>query len=290
MYAVGVITMTVRDYLLLCWMAYLDLPPLYTQLLQRGGRIPVAALADSTLRMDAVDALGCVKLNAPARAAAREMLNSDAVITGYINENDGDGFVAYVIDAGGETVIAMRGSETRSKCVASNVDWVDNVCEPFVGSVQLESIKRLADRFPEGNVTFTGHSKGGHNALAALAVSENPAARAVAFNGQGFGADALDATQRARLRERGVNYVVADDVVGALLMQPARRVFVRQAEGTQAHMPEAYTFDTSGAPLTARRTLKSRAVEAATRIVEKRLGGNARGHINRLCRVALGKS
>ena len=290
MYAAGVMTMTVKDYLLLCWMAYLDLPPLYMALIQRGGRIPVAALADSALRMDDAGVLGCVKLNAAARAAAREMLDSEAVITGYINENDGDGFAAYIIEAGGETVIAMRGSETRSECVASNVDWVDNVCEPFVGSVQLASIKRLADRFPEGNVTFTGHSKGGHNALAALAISENPEARAVAFNGQGFGADALTATQRARLHERGVNYVVADDVVGALLMQPARRVFVRQAEGVQAHMPEAYVFDESGAPLTARRTLKSRAVEAVTRLVEKRLGDGARGSIGRVCRAALGKS
>ncbi len=273
-------------------MAYLDLPPLYIALLQRGGRIPVAALADAALRMDAAGMPGCVKLKAAARAAAREMLSSDAVITGYINENenDGDGFAAYVIEAGGETVIAMRGSETRSECVASNVDWVDNVCEPFVGSVQLESIKRLADRFPKGEVSFTGHSKGGHNALAALAVSENPTARAAAFNAQGFGADSLNATQRARLHERGVNYVVADDVVGALLMQPARRVFVRQAEGTQAHMPEAYTFDASGAPLTARRTLKSRAVEAATRIAENRLGGNARENISRLCRIAIGSA
>lgn len=279
--------MTVKDQLMLSWMAYLDLPPLYASLLQRGGSVPVAALADYTLRMDAAGRLECTQLNAAARGAAREMLGSDGLITGYINENDAGGFAAYTIRLDGIDVVAMRGSERAGACVESNVDWVDNVCEPFSGSVQLDAIRSLAGRFPEGRVIFTGHSKGGHNALLALSVSVNPQATAVSFNGQGFSADALDDAQKLRLEQRGVNYVVADDIVGALMFHPEKRVFVRQMPGTNAHLPEAFMFDTSGAPVPGRRTLRSYAIGAATRIADSRLRGDARSGVRAICRAAL---
>ena len=121
--------MTVRDYLNLCWMAYIDMPPLFVSVLERGGAVPVAALADSVLRMDAAGMLKCVKLNEPAREAARQLLDSEAVVVDYINENTTGGFVAYVVRNGDETLIAMRGSESPGECVDTYVDWVDNVCE-----------------------------------------------------------------------------------------------------------------------------------------------------------------
>lgn len=280
--------MTAKELLNFCWLAYLDMPPLYISIIRRGGSVPVAALADTTLRMEAAGALECVELNDAARRAAREMKLSPAIIIDYINENSSDGFVAYVIRDGGETVIAMRGSERIGPCVDSNVDWVDNVCEPFIGSVQLDSIRRIADEHPAGKLIFTGHSKGGHNALAALAVSINPEATASAFNGQGFAENALTPAQRERLARRGVNYVVADDVIGALLDHPERRVYVRQVPGTNAHLPEAFTFNADGNPVPARRTLRSRAAEAASRIADRRLDGGARLSVSAICRAALG--
>ncbi|MBQ4088507.1 MAG: DUF2974 domain-containing protein [Clostridia bacterium] len=279
--------MTVRDLLLLSWMAYLDLPPLYVSILSGGDRVPLRAFADYVLRMDAAGKLECVELSAASREAARELMESQWFITGYINENNGDGFVAYTFDVGGENVVAMRGSERAGICVASNVDWVDNVCEPFSGSVQLESIRSLTRRFASGKVIFTGHSKGGHNALVALAESENPEASAAAFNGQGFSDDMLSEEGRDRLRNRGINYVVADDVVGALLTHPERRVFVRQETGTNAHMPEAFMFDKAGNPVLARRTLRSRAIEFASRMAEERIEGKVRRGVRAVCRAAL---
>lgn len=278
--------MTARDMLLLCYLAHLDLPPLYISALQKGS-VPIRALADYALRMDRAGMLKCVDMTDGVRAAADELARKDGVITGYINENPGGGFVAYTLDIGGTAVVAMRGSEREGECVASNVDWVDNVCEPFTGSVQLSAIRDIVRRFNTGSVIFTGHSKGGHNALLALAVSENPDARAYAFNGQGFSAGALSAAESARLRERGVNYVVADDPVGALLAHPEKRVFVRHAPGTNAHMPEAFVFDESGAPVTAARAVSSRLIEIASRAADKRLGGRARSVVSGLCRTAL---
>lgn len=280
--------MNAMELLYLCRMAYIDMPPLYVSLLEKGGAIPISALADAVLRMDAAGVLRCVELNDDARAAAKYLLEKDWVITDYINENSSNGFAAYVVRAGDETVIAMRGSESRGECVDSYVDWVDNVCEPFTGSAQLASIERLAARFDRGRVVFTGHSKGGHNAMSALAVSENPSARAAAFNGQGFAGDALTPGQAQRLSRRGVNYVVADDVVGALMYHPERRIYVRRREGTNAHMPEAFMFYENGTPVRAARSPRSYAVEAATRLIDKRLPGAGRRGAEKLCRRAMG--
>jgi len=275
--------MTANDLLMLCYMSYIDLPPLYSAILKNGGRVPVRVLADYVLR----EGDECVSLNEYAREAARELLRSRVYIAGYINENDGGGFVAYVLEEDETIIIAMRGSERAGRCVDSNVDWADNICEPFAGSVQLEAIRALTERFQDGEVIFTGHSKGGHNALLALSISENPKARAYAFNGQGFGRGALDDRQKIKLKERGVNYVVADDLVGALLLHPEKRIYVKQREGTNAHMPEAFLFDGEGRPILGRRTLKSQLIEAATRIADMRIDGTARTGIQAICRAAL---
>ena len=281
--------MTVRDYLYLSWLSYLNLPELYRSLLERGGSVPVAAFADSVLRMDAAGVLKCVELNDAARDAAGYMKDSDCIITDYINRNAGDGFAAYVIKCGDETVVAMRGSESRGECVPSTVDWVDNFCEPFAGPAQIGAIEELLSSLPAGPVTFTGHSKGGHNALLALAASDGEEKRAVAFNGQGFSAEALTPAMEERLMKYGVNYVVAADVIGAVLKHPERRMYVKQAPGTQAHMPEAYTFTDSGAPVRDMRAPRSLAAEAVTRLADGALGGWLRSGLSGLCRAVMGR-
>lgn len=277
--------MTTRELLYLSWLSYIDLPELYQTLIARGGKIPVAALADTILRMDAAGVLPCVDMYDAARAAAREMKDSTAMLTGYINDNQDGGFVAYTFEDGDTTIVAMRGSEARGECVPTNVDWTDNFCEPFAGSVQYPAIQRIVEAHRTGEVIFTGHSKGGHNAMYARAVSENPDARAVAFNSQGFAHGALADIQTERLAEKGVNYVVSEDLIGALLEHPERRVFVKQAQDTQAHMPEAYLFDAAGEPIPAIRSAKSIATELTTRLVDRVLEGGTRKKLQKLCKA-----
>ena len=280
--------MTAKDLLGLCMMAYLDLPPLHAGIIKRGGSVPVAAFADSVIRMDAAGIANCAKLTDNYRNIAREMMNSDAVIADYINDNAGSGFVGYVVKSGDETVIVMRGSETPGECTNDYYDWVDNVCEPFSGSAQTKVIEKIIREYDSGKVIFTGHSKGGHNALAALAISDNNQATAAAFNGQGFGEDALDEWQKRKLWERGVNYVVADDVVGAIMEHPEKRVYVRKRDGANAHMPDAFVFDEYGDPVRAVRSAGSLAVEALTRIAERRFRGRGRSAVTSICRRAMG--
>lgn len=282
--------MTIREYLYLCWLSYLDMPALYQTLLKRGGRIPVAAFAESILRMDAAGALACRSLNDPARDAARFMKNSPCVITHYINQNADDGFAAYVVECGGEIVVAMRGSESVGECVPNNIDWADNICEPFAGSVQQKSIEKLIETLPNDvPVTFTGHSKGGHNAMLALAISSGENFRAIAFNGQGFSDDQLTDGMKKRLSEMAVNYVVASDLVGALLVHPEKRVYVKQAPNTNAHMPEAFSFDKSGRPIRDIRAPISLAAGAASRLAYAALGQNAKKSAADICRAILGQ-
>lgn len=277
--------MTTQELLYLSWLSYIDLPDLYQTILARGGQVPVSALADTILRMDAAGALPCVEMYDAARSAAREMRGSSALLTGYVNNNEGDGFVAYTFQDGDTTVVAMRGSESRGACVPSNVDWTDNFCEPFAGSVQHPQIREIAQLYPTRNVIFTGHSKGGHNALYARAVSENPDARAVAFNGQGFARGALTEEEQARLAESAVSYVVSQDPIGALLFHPERRVFVKQAPDTDPHMPEAFVFDERGEPIPAARAPKSALIEFITRGVDHALKGGTRERLKAICKA-----
>jgi hypothetical protein len=276
--------MTTQELLYLSWLSYIDLPELYRTLIARGGKVPVSALADTILRMDAAGALPCVKMYDAARAAARAMKDSTAVLTGYVNDNQTDGFVAYTFEDGGETVVAMRGSESRGECVPTNIDWTDNFCEPFAGSVQYPQIEKIASAYPSGNVIFTGHSKGGHNALYARAVSQNPNARAVAFNSQGFARGALNQAQTDCLEKSAVNYVVSQDLIGALLGHPERRVYVKQAAGTEAHMPEAFLFDEDGEPVPTLRAPKSLLTEFVTRAVDRALNGGTREKLKKFCK------
>ncbi|NLG24134.1 MAG: DUF2974 domain-containing protein, partial [Clostridiales bacterium] len=150
--------------------------------------------------------------------------------------------------------------------IVNSIDWIDNFAAPFVGSAQYPDVRAIAGRYPGGDVVFTGHSKGGHNALYALANSPNPDARAVAFGSQGFPAGLFAPAQAAALRRRGVNYVVQGDLVGALMHHPERRVFVRKAGDGISHALSSLTFDEDGHPTPGRRPLWSYLLEWATRM------------------------
>ena len=277
--------MTVRDFLYISWLSYLDLPELYQSLLKRGGSIPVAAFADSILRMDAAGLLPCRELNQAARDAARYMKNNSCLITGYINQNPNDGFVAYTLACENEIIVAMRGSENANECVPSNIDWTDNFCEPFSGSVQQLSIEKLISALPKDTlVTYTGHSKGGHNAMLALSLDANENRRAIAFNGQGFSAENLTAEQISRLSDRAVNYVTSSDIVGAILLHPERRIFVKPAPSVNPHMPDAYIFTPTGTPVRSLRTPASLAADIAARAADSALSRRFRRRTDSLCR------
>ena len=255
--------MTTHDLLDLCRFTYLDIPDIYSDKLNRGESLPLADVAGSLLRLDALCALPCGRLSESKRVLLEKIRLLPLEIIACENRNSGSGFVAYAFkSAGGSLICVMRGSEGTGRCVPDNIDWKDNFCAPFYGSVQYAEAVHFADRFPSGELILTGHSKGAHNALYALGSAANPEACAIVFNGQGFARTQLDAAVRTRLRQHGINYVVADDIVGALLHHPEKRVFVRQADnGAHAHAPEAYLFDGSGEPIPGRRTARSRAVE-----------------------------
>ena len=149
----------------------------------------------------------------------------------------------------------------------TNVDWRDNFCAPLAGSVQYAAATAFADRYRDGSLLLTGHSKGGNVALYAQSAAQNPLARAAVFNAQGFACHALTRAQKQRLRAGTVNYVVAGDIVGALLCHPETRFYARQNPGANAHSPDAYAFDANGFPIAAKRTWLSRAVEFLSRLL-----------------------
>ena len=251
-----------------CSFTYLNLPELYARRLGRGETVTLAEVACALRRLDDLGALSCGAYleNAGRELAALE--KSPLRILAYENDNMDTGFVAYAFgEPGGGVIIAVRGSEGKGKCVPTNVDWRDNFCAPLNGSVQYAAATAFADRYAHGSLLITGHSKGGNVALYAQSTAQNPLARAAAFNGQGFARCELSGEQRRRLRTGAVNYVVAGDIVGALLYHPETRFYVKQNPGTNAHSPDAYAFDAEGWPIPARRAPLTYAVEALSRLL-----------------------
>ena len=244
----------------LCEFCYIDLPCALVRRLARGP-FPLREACDAFLQTPP-----CEELSAFAQQALRTLRETRLLVLHYVNRNAGTGFVGYSFLAPDESVtLALRGSES-GPCAPSLVDWADNFAAPFAGSVQYQDIYRLVNRYPAGPLTITGHSKGGHNALYALAVARNPQARAVAFNGQGFRRDQLDRAQKARLRAQAINYVTRSDIVGALLYHPETREFCAARLDENAHALSAFLFQPDGYPVPAGRTCASRAIEAASRI------------------------
>ena len=251
----------------LCSFTYFDLPELYARRLARGETVPLSEAARALRRMEALGALTCGAYLKDAQALLTGLEASKLRILAYENDNASTGFVAYAFASRGETIVAVRGSETKGACAPTNVDWRDNFCAPLTGSVQYAAATAFADRCKDGSLLLTGHSKGGHVALDAQSAAQNPLARAAVFNAQGFACHALSKTQKQRLRAGAVNYVVAGDIVGALLCHPETRFYVRQNPGTNAHSPDAFAFDAEGFPIPARRTCLSRALEVLSRLL-----------------------
>lgn len=259
--------MNPQTLLRLCSFTYFDLPELYIRRLARGETVPLSEAARALRRLSDLGALRCGAYLADAPGLFAALETSKLFIRAYENDNAATGFVAYAFEAPGETIIAVRGSETKGACAPTNVDWRDNFCAPLTGSVQYAAATAFADRYQEGSLLLTGHSKGGNVALYAQSAAQNPLARAAVFNAQGFACHALSKTQKQRLRAGAVNYVVAGDIVGALLCHPETRFYVQQNPGTNAHSPDAFAFDAEGFPIPARRTWLSRAVEVLSRLL-----------------------
>ncbi|HIU33957.1 MAG TPA: DUF2974 domain-containing protein [Candidatus Pullichristensenella excrementigallinarum] len=252
----------------LCSFSYFDLPQNLVRRLETGETVPLAAAAARLKRMNERGTLRCGAYLGNIDAMLDAIAGYSLDILAYENDNRDTGFVAYAFGSGDREVIAaMRGSERAGECAPTNVDWRDNFCAPLVGSVQYAEAARFLDRFPEGSLLATGHSKGGNVALWAQSRAQNPLARAAVFNAQGFAKKELTSEQIARMRRGAVNYVVAGDPVGALLYHPEIRVYIRQVPGTNPHAPNAYTFNAEGWPVRAHRTLASIGIEALSRLL-----------------------
>ncbi len=257
----------------LCEMSYLDLPG--AGLCRRG--CTLGKLAREMLDMDAAGKLPCGRLNEEERRTLMIVMDTPPlaglVLADFAMDNGRTGFVAYALRMEeGAALCVFRGSERRGCGVPSNVDWADNFLAPFQGSVQYGEAAAFVRRNAGAYTLLTGHSKGAHNALYALTALEGGNAEAQVFNGQGFAPQQLTRDEKARLNERGTNYVVSGDVVGVLLYHPERRVFVRRQGEGYAHELSSFTFDAQGQPMPGWRPLWSLAVEWATRWYVRRAG------------------
>lgn len=256
--------MTPWHYRWLCQFAYIDLPEDFSY---RGKILYI--VCRELLSRNGRGALSCGRLSEADEKALKvicqtEMLSNLAVID-YVNRNSSTGFAAYALRAeDGSIHCIFRGSEGRGCGVPTPIDWIDNFLSPFFGSVQYDDIAAFAMRFEGKDITFSGHSKGAHNALYALSVFRGEDARAVVFNGQGFAPGQLDRGTKKKLSKGGVNYVVRGDLVGVLLQHPERRVFVRRQGRENPHALSSFAFDAQGQPKTALRPLWSLAVEWGT--------------------------
>lgn len=262
--------MTPWHYRWLCQFAYINLPREIT---------PGQTLAEIAARLKSLHesaALPCGKLSA-ADLETLEIIRADPdlaalVLLEYANRNSSTGLVYFVLRAPDESLhLLFRGSESRGCGVPTGVDWLDNFLAPFHGSIQYPEIAALVRRFPKSRAVFSGHSKGAHNALYALASCPAPDARAVVFNGQGFAVDQLTRPQKSRLARQAVNYVTRGDPVGALLFHPEKRIFTRARPGVHPHSLAAFDFDRSGSPRPGLRPLWSFALELASRLAVQKI-------------------
>jgi hypothetical protein len=235
--------MTPWHYRWLCQFAYIDLPD---DLPHREAEMH--SVCRELLRRDQENLLACGSLSDSDREALRIILRTEALsrlrIIGYVNRNSTSGFSAYALRASDGSVHCLfRGSEGVGCGVPTAVGWIDNFLAPFRGSVQYKDAAAFAAPFSQRSITFSGHSKGAHNALYALAVSPNRNARAVVFNGQGFAPRQLTPSAEKALAQRGVNYVTRGDLVGILLRHPEKRIFVRRRRGEHPHSLGSFCFD-----------------------------------------------
>lgn len=262
--------MTIRQLTLLCAAAYYNPPAALLQPLAEG-RLTLKQQCRALLYEERAGLAECGPIEGCGKELLTELLADCALpalrIVEYINHNATTGFVAYALRSEEEgTFLVFRGSESRGECVTKDIDWRDNFAAPFKGSVQYADIEAFVNRYRRGRLTLTGHSKGGHNALYALTIARNERAHCVAFNGQGFSYDQLNAYSVHRLQTAAEHYVVQDDPVGILLMHPEPRVFVEKAGEYHPHELCSYAFDEKGNPIPGKRPLWSYLLEGATTV------------------------
>lgn len=252
--------MTPEQLSLLCAAAYFN-PPECTKRALYAGLLTLGALCRAILCTEGAD--GCAKT-----LLKRLILDPalDLPILRYENKNRSTGFVAYAFQVEGGTICAFRGSESSVCGHISLTDWEDNFLAPFVGSVQYPDIEEFIGRYQRGRLILTGHSKGAHNALWALARTSNPNAICICFDGQGFSRGTLTREEKRQLSSRATNNVSVGDIVGALLMHPERRVFVKKQGNLNAHELCSLTFDAQGAPVPGTRPLKSYIIELTSTV------------------------
>ena len=262
--------MTPWHYRWLCQFAYINLPA------EISPGQTLSAIAARLQSLHESSSLPCGKLS-PSDLEALRVIRADPdlsalILLEYTNRNSSTGLVYFVLRAPDEGLhLLFRGSESRGCGVPTGVDWLDNLLAPFHGSIQYPEIASLARRCPKARAVFSGHSKGAHNALYALASCPDPHARAVVFNGQGFSPAQLTRAEKSRLSRQAVNYVARNDPVGALLFHPERRVFARTLPGVHPHSLAAFDFDSSGRPRPSLRPLWSCALELASRLAVQRV-------------------
>lgn len=239
---------------LLCQLVYFDPPPTLAK--GAGGALTAGALARALLLKPPCGPLSPAEIFALGQIETCRSLSALRVAA-YINDNQSNGFVGYAFRGpAGPTLVGFRGSESTLSCAPSNIDWLDNLRAPLRGSLQYPAVEALADTFPPPRLFF-GHSKGGHNALYALASRGREGDQCVCFDAQGFAPGQLTRDQAQRLANQAVNYVQRLDVVGALLCHPERRVFVEEAGQDHPHALTAMAYGLEGDPVPGRRPLRS---------------------------------
>lgn len=250
------VTLSMRELALLCELARFDVPG---SLLPRIDCCLTAGMFAAALESTEPE-------NALLKAIPNNRALSSLQMIDYRNRNGQTGFVgcAWAVK-GGETVCVFRSSEARALGDGGFEDWTDNFLAPFSGSVQYPDVRAfIAPYKNREKLVFTGHSKGAHNALYALSVTQNLHAVCRCFDGQGFSLGQIKGDAARRLQTRAVNFVQQNDIVGALLCHPETRVFVKSVAGRNAHALDALSFDILGEAVAGRRPCLSRVVQLAS--------------------------
>lgn len=242
---------------MICSAVYFD-PPLSMMRALYAGDLTLGAMCEALL--GTADMSECSHTELSGLVKDPELFHMP--ILRYDNKNRSSGMVAYALRApNGGVVAAFRGTESVIDGMFTLTDWRDNFLSPFIGSIQYADIERFIAAFQDGGLLITGHSKGAHNAMYALAKSSNERAKCVCFDGQGFSIDELTRGERHSLKKRAVNNVCESDIVGALLSHPERRVFVKKQGDLNAHELCSLMFSEDGMPVNGKRKRLSYAIE-----------------------------
>ena len=240
--------MNPQTLLRLCSFTYFDLPELYIRRLARGETVPLSEAARALRRMEALGALTCGAYLKDAQALFTGLEASKLRILAYENDNASTGFVAYAFASRGETIVAVRGSETKGGVRAPQTSIGATTSarrSPALCNTPPPPPSPIAIRTAPCCSPATPKAATSPSTPKARRKTRSPAPT-VERCVQGFACHALSKTQKQRLRAGAVNYVVAGDIVGALLCHLETRFYVRQNPGTNAHSPDAFCLRCGG--------------------------------------------